>query len=184
MAANSRRKLTLNNVSVKLGCGSCRRRKPKLLLYFLFNRKPNNHRNHSSSSYDTSTTTTTTTFSPFYDDDDNNNMMKTHHQKKKKQHSTVKGFGRVGSEGSVAVEKDSEDPFLDFKHSMLQMILENEIYTKQDLSELLNCFLQLNSPHHHAVILRAFTDICNGVFSNSLQTFHHHHHFNRKSRDF
>ncbi|XP_015951646.1 transcription repressor OFP6-like [Arachis duranensis] len=184
MAASSRRKLTLNNVSVKLGCGSCRRRKPKLLLHFLFNRKPNNHHhNHSSSSYDTSTTTTTTTttFSPFYDDD-NNNMMKTHHHHQKKQHSTVKGFGRVGSEGSVAVEKDSEDPFLDFKHSMLQMILENEIYTKQDLSELLNCFLQLNSPHHHAVILRAFTDICNGVFSNSLQTFHHH--FNRKSRDF
>ncbi|KAJ1394559.1 Ovate protein family, C-terminal [Sesbania bispinosa] len=77
---------------------------------------------------------------------------------------TVGGFGRAGREG-VAVEKDSDDPYLDFRHSMLQMILENEIYSKDDLRELLNCFLQLNSPYHHGVIVRAFTEIWNGVFS-------------------
>ena len=77
---------------------------------------------------------------------------------------TGKAFGRVGGEG-LAVEKDSDDPYLDFRHSMLQMILENEIYSKEDLRELLNCFLQLNSPYHHGVIVRAFTEIWNGVFS-------------------
>ncbi|MED6134383.1 hypothetical protein PIB30_036533, partial [Stylosanthes scabra] len=171
MAASSRRKLTLNTVSVKLGCGSCRTRtKPKLLLHFLFNRKPNNHHhNHnnptytkhhnnstpsssSSSSfyyynYHDTTTTTTTTFSSCYDDTMKMNHHHHHHQKKKKKKksndATVKGFG------SVAVEKDSEDPFLDFKNSMLQMIIENEIYNKEDLSQLLKCFLQLNSTHHH-----------------------------------
>ncbi|KAF3442718.1 hypothetical protein FNV43_RR16635 [Rhamnella rubrinervis] len=66
---------------------------------------------------------------------------------------------------SVAVEKDSDDPYLDFRHSMLQMILENEIYSKDDLRQLLNCFLQLNSPCHHGIIVRAFTEIWNGVFS-------------------
>ncbi|OMO82531.1 hypothetical protein CCACVL1_11933 [Corchorus capsularis] len=76
----------------------------------------------------------------------------------------VKGLGRVGGE-SLAVEKDSDDPYLDFRHSMLQMILENEIYSKDDLRELLNCFLQLNSPYHHGIIVRAFTEIWNGVFS-------------------
>ncbi|KHN08721.1 hypothetical protein glysoja_037043 [Glycine soja] len=85
----------------------------------------------------------------------------------------------------VAVEKDSDDPYLDFRHSMLQMILENEIYSKEDLRELLNCFLQLNSPDHHGVIVRAFTEIWNGVFSvrrrsGSSTGFH----LNRKSRDF
>ncbi|KAF9661738.1 hypothetical protein SADUNF_Sadunf19G0099800 [Salix dunnii] len=30
-------------------------------------------------------------------------------------------------DGSVAVEKDSDDPYLDFRHSMLQMILEKQI---------------------------------------------------------
>ncbi|KAJ0088760.1 hypothetical protein Patl1_32676 [Pistacia atlantica] len=48
---------------------------------------------------------------------------------------------------------------------MLQMILEKEIYSKDDLKELLNCFLQLNSPYHHEIIVRAFTEIWNGVFS-------------------
>jgi len=78
--------------------------------------------------------------------------------------TAVRGFGRVGGE-SVAVEKDSDDPYLDFRHSMLQMILEKEIYSKDDLRQLLDCFLQLNSPYYHGVIIRAFTEIWNGVFS-------------------
>lgn len=77
----------------------------------------------------------------------------------------MQGFGKKISGETVAVEKDSDDPYLDFRHSMLQMILENEIYSKEDLRELLNCFLQLNSPCHHGIIVRAFTEIWNGVFS-------------------
>lgn len=76
----------------------------------------------------------------------------------------VQGVGRIGGE-SVAVEKDSDDPYLDFRQSMLQMILEKEIYSKDDLKELLHCFLQLNSPYYHGIIVRAFTEIWNGVFS-------------------
>ena len=163
--SSSRRKLALNTVSVNLGCGSCRRR-PKLL-HMLFHPKPKpknptyqKHKLCHQSSYDTSTTTTTnTTFSPCYVESSpqfcDYNM--------KPSSRTVKGFGRVGSEG-VAVEKDSQDPYL-------------------DLRELLNCFLQLNSPNHHGVIVRAFTEIWNGVFSvrsNSSPRFH----LTRKSRDF
>ncbi|XP_043693223.1 transcription repressor OFP8-like [Telopea speciosissima] len=78
---------------------------------------------------------------------------------------TVKGFGRISE--SVAVVKDSDDPYLDFRQSMLQMILEKEIYSKEDLRDLLDCFLQLNSPYHHEIIVRAFSEIWNGVFSVS-----------------
>ncbi|GAB2285581.1 hypothetical protein Dimus_020027 [Dionaea muscipula] len=60
---------------------------------------------------------------------------------------------------SVAVVKVSENPYLDFRRSMLQMILEKEIYCKEALQELLARFLQLNSPCHHDSIIRAFTDI-------------------------
>ncbi|KAL0543642.1 hypothetical protein IC582_018743 [Cucumis melo] len=77
---------------------------------------------------------------------------------------TFRGFGRSGGE-SVAVEKDSDDPYLDFRHSMVQMILENEIYSKEDLRGLLRCFLQLNSPSHHGIIVRAFSEIWDSVFS-------------------
>ncbi|XP_010543823.1 PREDICTED: transcription repressor OFP6-like [Tarenaya hassleriana] len=80
--------------------------------------------------------------------------------------STVRRLRRAVGDG-VAVEKDSDDPYLDFRQSMLHMILENEIYSKDDLRELLSRFLRLNAPFHHSVILRAFTDIWDGVFRPS-----------------
>lgn len=95
--------------------------------------------------------------------------------------AVVRGFGRIDGE-SIAVEKDSDDPYLDFRQSMLQMILENEIYSKDDLRELLNCFLQLNSPYHHGIIVRAFTEIWNGVFS--VRSSSPKLNFGFKSRDF
>jgi len=180
----SRKKLLLNTVSVKLGCGTCRG--PKLSRIFHPKPKPKNlptyqnhknHYNHFSSSSssaqwaDTATTTTTnTTFSPYVNFSESDSYLKAAR--------TVGGLGRAGKEG-VAVEKDSDDPYLDFRHSMLQMILENEIYSKQDLRDLLSCFLQLNSPHHHGVIVRAFTEIWNGVFSARSNS-----RISRKPREF
>ncbi|KAL0417561.1 UNVERIFIED_CONTAM: Transcription repressor OFP6 [Sesamum radiatum] len=64
---------------------------------------------------------------------------------------------------TFAVVKDSDDPYQDFRQSMLQMIVEKQIYSSNDLQQLLHCFLQLNSPHHHEVILRAFMEIWNNV---------------------
>ncbi|XAR59642.1 hypothetical protein NMG60_11015552 [Bertholletia excelsa] len=63
---------------------------------------------------------------------------------------------------SIAMVKHSHQPYLDFRHSMVQMITERQIYSTDDLQQLLNCFLLLNSPTHHHVILQAFMDICNG----------------------
>ncbi|PPS14478.1 hypothetical protein GOBAR_AA06129 [Gossypium barbadense] len=60
---------------------------------------------------------------------------------------------------SIAVVKDSHDPYLDFRHSMLQMIEEKHIYSADELQELLQCFLELNSPCHHRVIVEAFMGI-------------------------
>ncbi|MBA0574575.1 hypothetical protein Golob_001767 [Gossypium lobatum] len=59
----------------------------------------------------------------------------------------------------IAVVKDSHDPYLDFRHSMLQMIEEKHIYSANELQELLQCFLELNSPCHHRVIVEAFMGI-------------------------
>lgn len=73
--------------------------------------------------------------------------------------------GSAVAEESVVVEKDSSDPYLDFRDSMLQMIVEKEIYNWDDLRELLQLFLSLNSPCHHHLILQAFAEIWNGVFA-------------------
>ncbi|KAJ4841975.1 hypothetical protein Tsubulata_020134 [Turnera subulata] len=68
-------------------------------------------------------------------------------------------------EDSIAVVKDSNNPYQDFRHSMLQMIFEKEIYSGEELQDLLDCFLELNSPCHHDVIVKAFTEIWNEVIS-------------------
>lgn len=135
-------------MSLNLGCSSsCRR--PKLSAVFnpRPRHKPHRHYYTSSSSWDTTTTTVSS---------DTESEIKSLR--------AVQGFGKIGG-SSVAVEKDSDDPYLDFRQSMLQMILEKEIYAKDDLKELLNCFLQLNSPYYHGTIVRAFTEIWNGVYS-------------------
>ncbi|MFS8008801.1 putative transcription factor OFP family [Helianthus anomalus] len=155
-----KKKLIPTTTTVSLGCGSgCR----KINLSKIFNPKPykhkrssfysnvHNHRDSSPVSASTSwaTTTTADTLSPNGSDTTG-------------QVRSVQGFGWLGG-NSLAVEKDSSDPYVDFKDSMLQMIMEKEIYGKDDLQELLNCFLQLNSPYYHAIIIRAFTEIWNNL---------------------
>nr|GLL46126.1 transcription repressor OFP6-like [Ipomoea trifida] len=157
MSSTHKKKIILSNITVKLGCSSsCARPKDSTV----FQPKPLHRRhrrrhhskfrgdtNHcSSSSLDTSATT-------FSSGDSDIRALK-----------AVQGFGRIDGEG-VAVEKDSSDPYLDFRQSMLQMILERNIYSKDDLKVLLNCFLQLNSPYYHGIIVRAFTEIWYGIFS-------------------
>ncbi|XP_057782014.1 transcription repressor OFP6-like [Salvia miltiorrhiza] len=64
---------------------------------------------------------------------------------------------------AVAVVKESDDPYRDFRQSMLEMISEKEIYSRSDLQQLLRCFLDLNPPRHHEIIVRAFIDIWNAA---------------------
>ncbi|KAL3326934.1 hypothetical protein AABB24_037578 [Solanum stoloniferum] len=164
--STTKKRVILRNVTVKLGCSSsCIR--PKFSS--IFHPKPRRHhsadtaaafRHHKTPnnnySFSNSPITTATTFSP------SPTPSPAHYSSDAER--AVQGFGRIGG-GSVAVEKDSDDPYVDFRQSMLQMILEKEIYSKDELRELLNCFLQLNSPYYHGIIVRAFTEIWHCVFS-------------------
>ncbi|KAM1523997.1 hypothetical protein ACFX10_008645 [Malus domestica] len=180
MPTTTRRKLRLSKVTVDMGC-SCR--KP-IKLFQIFHPKPkpssktlkqNNYNHFPPSSSSSSTPRNNKVYK-----DDCAPFLVTNSDAKATR--PVRGFGRIGSE-TVAVEKDSGDPYLDFRHSMLQMILENEIYSKDDLRELLNCFLQLNSPCNHGIIIRAFTEIWNAVFSVRSGGSTLLHFANNKSRD-
>uniref|UniRef100_A0A0D3EWM7 Transcription repressor n=1 Tax=Oryza barthii TaxID=65489 RepID=A0A0D3EWM7_9ORYZ len=68
---------------------------------------------------------------------------------------------------AVAVAVESAEPYEDFRESMVQMVVEKEIYAWDDLNDLLHQFLSLNSPRHHPLILHAFADLWtrNGLFS-------------------
>nr|XP_043608706.1 transcription repressor OFP7-like [Erigeron canadensis] len=65
---------------------------------------------------------------------------------------------------SFAIVKKSEDPYDDFKKSMLEMIMEKQMYEESDLEQLLQCFLSLNSRFHHGVIVEAFSEIWDTMF--------------------
>jgi uncharacterized protein (TIGR01568 family) len=69
---------------------------------------------------------------------------------------------------SFAIEKESDEPYEDFRNSILQMILERDIYSEKDLQELLECFLQLNAKCHHHVIVEAFMEICEKIFPKKV----------------
>ncbi|KZV15139.1 hypothetical protein F511_34644 [Dorcoceras hygrometricum] len=174
MSSTTKRCINVNKVAVSIGCGggsSCRR--PRLSAVFhprprrLRAKDSSCHQHDSSSSSFDTTTTTSFTFSDI-------------DSKLEISPWSIQGFGRIGDQ-SLAVEKVSDDPYLDFRHSMLQMILEKEIYSKDELKELLCCFLQLNSPYYHGIIVRAFTEIWNGVYSASAGAGGHG--MRRKPRD-
>ncbi|KAG9155272.1 hypothetical protein Leryth_026579 [Lithospermum erythrorhizon] len=72
--------------------------------------------------------------------------------------------GRV--KGSFAVVKRSSDPYNDFRTSMVEMIVEKQIFSAKDLENMLQCFLTLNSHHHHIIIVEVFMEIWETLFSN------------------
>lgn len=70
---------------------------------------------------------------------------------------------------SLVVEKRSADPYEDFKTSMLEMILEKQMFDANELDQLVLCFLSLNSRQHHSVILKAFVEIWEELFGGSTK---------------
>lgn len=70
---------------------------------------------------------------------------------------------------SIALAKDSSDPYADFRDSMLEMMHEKNLWQRQDeLQDLLQCFLHLNQPMHHQLIHQVFSDVvCNGSHLNN-----------------
>ncbi|CAI9100323.1 OLC1v1037296C1 [Oldenlandia corymbosa var. corymbosa] len=67
---------------------------------------------------------------------------------------------------SFAVVKRSSDPYNDFRTSMVEMILERQLFSADELEKLLQCFLSLNAYQHHRVIVQVFTEIWEALFSN------------------
>ncbi|KAJ7964309.1 transcription repressor OFP4-like [Quillaja saponaria] len=70
-----------------------------------------------------------------------------------------KGSGNRGFPEGFAIVKSSFDPQRDFRESMVEMILENNIRETKDLEDLLACYLSLNSKEYHDLIVKAFEQI-------------------------
>ncbi|CAN4077020.1 unnamed protein product [Withania somnifera] len=66
---------------------------------------------------------------------------------------------RTSVSESFAVVKSSRNPQKDFRESMVEMIVENNIRASKDLEELLACYLSLNSDEYHDLIIKVFKQI-------------------------
>lgn len=66
---------------------------------------------------------------------------------------------KEGISESFAVVKASADPEKDFRESMMEMVVENNIRASKDLENLLACYLTLNSNEYHQLIVKAFEQI-------------------------
>lgn len=92
------------------------------------------------------------------------------HRRRKGQIKSDKGQCSIvvedGVEDSYAVEKSTSDPYNDFRTSMVEMIIEKQIFGAKDLEKLLDCYLSLNSPYYHKVIIEVFAEICDTLFAN------------------
>ncbi|CAA3015980.1 transcription repressor OFP1 [Olea europaea subsp. europaea] len=73
--------------------------------------------------------------------------------------STSSSSSRRSVSESFAVVKSSQNPQRDFRESMVEMIVENNIRASKDLEELLACYLSLNSDEHHDLIINVFKKI-------------------------
>ncbi|EYU22326.1 hypothetical protein MIMGU_mgv1a025822mg [Erythranthe guttata] len=69
---------------------------------------------------------------------------------------------------SFAVVKRSDEPYEDFKESMMEMIVEKQMFEEKELEQLLQCFLSLNSRHYHGIIVQAFSEIWEVIFSPAV----------------
>ncbi|RCV26290.1 hypothetical protein SETIT_5G233400v2 [Setaria italica] len=74
------------------------------------------------------------------------------------------GAAAEESGAAMAVVKRSSNPYLDFRSSMVEMVVERRIGSVGQMEELLGSYLSLNSLRHHPAILAAFEDVWEAVF--------------------
>lgn len=78
---------------------------------------------------------------------------------------------------SVVLAMESEDPYMDFKKSMEEMVETNGLKDWESLEELLGWYLKMNGQTNHGFIVGAFVDLLIGLASsNSNKSCSDHDH--------
>lgn len=72
---------------------------------------------------------------------------------------------------SVVLAMESEDPYEDFKGSMLEMVESHGLKDWECLEELLEWYLKMNGKINHGIIVQAFVDLLVGLASDDSTSF-------------
>ncbi|KMZ65675.1 hypothetical protein ZOSMA_313G00250 [Zostera marina] len=98
----------------------------------------------------------------------NNKKMTTKKKKKKKKMMMAEQVsGRTKNLESFAVVKNSMDPQVDFRNSMIEMILEIKMARREEFESLLDCYLALNAEEYHDMIFKAFKQVWFVLYPNA-----------------
>ncbi|XP_024368782.1 uncharacterized protein [Physcomitrium patens] len=81
---------------------------------------------------------------------------------------STKQLASAPKERVAIVVESSYDPYNDFRQSMIEMIVDQDIKEADDLEELLKCYLSLNEAEHHNVIVDVFTDVWHEIFESKI----------------
>ncbi|KAJ9181321.1 hypothetical protein P3X46_009461 [Hevea brasiliensis] len=73
------------------------------------------------------------------------------------------GGGEIPFKESVVFSMDSQDPCVDFKKSMEEMVEAHGLKDWESLEELLCCYLKVNGTSNHGYIIGAFIDLLIGL---------------------
>ncbi|XP_045799004.1 transcription repressor OFP1-like [Trifolium pratense] len=85
--------------------------------------------------------------------------IQSHGRKSVSSTTTSSAGNRRSLSDSLAIVKSSMNPQRDFRESMVEMIVQNNIRTSKDLEDLLACYLSLNSDEYHELIIKVFKQI-------------------------
>ncbi|KAL7213602.1 hypothetical protein ACSBR2_016182 [Camellia fascicularis] len=83
-------------------------------------------------------------------------MIRERREARQEERRRAKGESSTKFVVMVAMEKSSYDPREDFRESIVEMIVANQIYEAKDLRRLLNCYVSMNSEEYQGVILEVF----------------------------
>jgi uncharacterized protein (TIGR01568 family) len=75
----------------------------------------------------------------------------------------AKAGGEFPFKESVVLTMESQDPYLDFKKSMEEMVEAHGLADWEGLEELLSCYLKVNGKSNHGYIIGAFVDLLVGL---------------------
>ncbi|KAJ4705365.1 Transcription repressor OFP13 [Melia azedarach] len=82
--------------------------------------------------------------------------------------------GGIPFKESLVLSMESQDPYVDFRKSMEEMVEAHGLKDWEDLEELLCCYLKMNGKSNHGYIVGAFVDLLVGLAfasSNSNSDF-------------
>ncbi|KAL5538106.1 hypothetical protein UlMin_044964 [Ulmus minor] len=104
----------------------------------------------------------------FFEPGQTSSLMEEAKEEEKKNSSNKNHDNIIPFKESLALSMESQNPYLDFKKSMEEMVEAHGLKDWEALEELLSCYLKINGKDNHGYIIGAFLDLLVGFSVKSF----------------